>query len=67
MKVSKEQVEDFKKRVKDELIRLDKEYGWGTFTEEYSSKLAYAIQDFTVMDCLEEGQTPEDYADLLTW
>lgn len=67
MEISKNVFDKFRSDVKDELLKIAERYNLGFLTEEEAARMANSIKDFTIQDCLEEGTTPEEYADLLTY
>lgn len=57
----------FREDVSVALLAIANEYNLDYITEDEARKMADAITDSTVEDCIEHGQSAEDYADLLTY
>lgn len=65
--MDKEIFDKFRADVKTELLKIAERHHLDYLTEAEATKMADAISDSTIQDCLEEETTAEEYADLLTY
>lgn len=65
--ISKESINEFRKAVKVELLKIAEKHNLEYLTEDEANEMVDSISDFTIIDCIEEDTTPEEYADLMTY
>jgi hypothetical protein len=67
MNIDKDTIDQYKRDVKIELLKIAKTYNLDYLTEEKATDMAESMHDYAVIDCIEHGTTAAEYADILTY